>query len=164
MAHPLTANFGAGDFDAALIADRAGVADALVLAAVALPVLGGTEDALAEEAAVLRLQRPVVDGLWLGDFAVGPAANAFRRGEHDLDGVEIVDVEDAAAIATVTSGVSISASPESSCYRTATGCGTVGDWRQRTLDTAEIINSCRHSSSERSCQPSAFSRQNLPDD
>ena len=54
VAHALAAHLGARHLDAALVADDALVADALVLAAVALPVLGGTEDVLAEEAVLLR--------------------------------------------------------------------------------------------------------------
>ena len=57
VAHPFPADFGAGDLDAALVADLVLVLelDALVLAAVALPVLGGPEDALAIEAVALGL-------------------------------------------------------------------------------------------------------------
>jgi len=66
VTHPLTAHLLAGDLDAAALADDALVADTLVLAAVALPVLGRTEDALAEEAVLLGLQRAVVDRLRLG--------------------------------------------------------------------------------------------------
>ena len=55
MAHPFPADFGAGDLDAALVADLAFVADPLILAAVALPVLGRPEDAFAEEAVPLGL-------------------------------------------------------------------------------------------------------------
>ncbi len=93
MAHALAANLGAGDLDAAALADDALVADALVLAAVALPVLGGTEDALAEEPVLLGLQRAVVDRLGLGDLARAPAADLLRGREADLDRVEIVDVD-----------------------------------------------------------------------
>src|SRR6185503_15374326 len=50
VSHALAAHLGTRDLDAAALADDALVADALVLAAVALPVLCGTEDALAEEA------------------------------------------------------------------------------------------------------------------
>ncbi len=147
VAHPLPAYLRAGDLDAALVTDGAGVADPLVLAAVALPVLGGTEDALAEKTAVLRLQRPVVDGLGLGDFSVGPAADAFRRREHDLDGVKVVDVQHAAAVPAITAGVSVPTSAGTTAVA-ASERGVIGDWRQRTLDTAELINSGRHSSSE----------------
>ncbi len=72
VAHPLTTDLGAGHLDAAALADDALEAHALVLAAVALPVPGGTEDLLAEEAVTLGLERAVVDGLRLLDLAVAP--------------------------------------------------------------------------------------------
>src|SRR3954452_23099395 len=65
VAHALTAHLGPRDLDAAALADDALVADTLVLAAVALPVLGRTEDALAEQPILLGLQRAVVDRLGL---------------------------------------------------------------------------------------------------
>src|SRR5439155_21888260 len=49
VAHPLAAHLGTGDLHATLVADDPLVADALVLPAVALPVLAGTKDALVEE-------------------------------------------------------------------------------------------------------------------
>jgi hypothetical protein len=70
VAHALPANLGASHLDTALVANGAGVADSLELPAIALPVLGRTEDALAEEAAVLGLQCSVIDGLRLGYLAV----------------------------------------------------------------------------------------------
>ena len=79
VAHALAAHLGARDLDAAALADDALVADALVLAAVALPVLGGTEDALAEEPVLLGLQRPVVDGLRLGDLARATSCGSAWR-------------------------------------------------------------------------------------
>ena len=91
--HPLAADLRTGHLDAAALADDALVADPLVLAAVALPVLGRAEDALAEEAVLLRLQRPVVDRLGLRDLARRPAPDLLRRGEADLDCVEVVDVQ-----------------------------------------------------------------------
>src|SRR5204863_390872 len=80
VAHPLTAHLGAGDLDAAALADDALEADALVLAAVALPVPGGAEDALAEQALLLGLERAVVDRLGLLHLAVAPLADVLRRG------------------------------------------------------------------------------------
>src|SRR5213082_1293156 len=93
VAHALTAHLGPRDLDAAALADDPLVADPLVLAAVALPVLGGAEDALAEEPVLLGLERAVVDGLGLGDLAGAPGADLLGGGETDLDGVEIVDVD-----------------------------------------------------------------------
>ena len=93
VAHPLAPDLAAGDLDATLVADDALVADALVLAAVALPVLGRTEDALVEETVLLRLERPVVDGLGLGDLALGPFPDLVRAGKRDADRAEVIDFE-----------------------------------------------------------------------
>jgi hypothetical protein len=93
MAHALAPHLLAGHLDTAALADDPLVADALVLAAVALPVLRGTEDALAEEAVALGLKRAVVDRLRLRHLAGGPVADLLARGEPDPDGVEIVDVD-----------------------------------------------------------------------
>ena len=93
VAHALAAHLLARHFDAAALADDALVADSLVLAAVALPVLRGTEDALAEEAVTLGLERAVVDRLGLGDLAGRPVANLLRRREADSDRVELIDVD-----------------------------------------------------------------------
>ena len=57
VAHALATDLGQGDFDAAAVADHAAIADALVLPAMALPVLDRTEDALAEQAVLLGLER-----------------------------------------------------------------------------------------------------------
>jgi hypothetical protein len=93
VAHALAPDLAAGDLDAALVADDALVADALVLAAVALPVLGRTEDALVEQPVLLRLERPVVDGLGLGDLALRPFPDLVRAGERDADRAEVIDLE-----------------------------------------------------------------------
>ena len=93
VAHPLTTHLGAGDLDAAALADDALEADPLVLAAVALPVPGRTEDLLAEEPVLLRLEGAVVDGLRLLDLAVRPLADVVGGGQADAQLVEEVDVE-----------------------------------------------------------------------
>ena len=92
VAQALAANLGQRDFHAALVADDAAVLHALVLAAQALPVGDRAENPGAEQAVALRLEGAVVDRLRLGYFAVRPAANLFRRGEADPDGVEIRNV------------------------------------------------------------------------
>jgi hypothetical protein len=74
----LPAHLGLGDLHAAAVADDAAVADALVLAAIALPVLDRSEDLLAEETIPLRLERTVVDGLGLRDFPVRPTPDRLR--------------------------------------------------------------------------------------
>ncbi|MNC45440.1 hypothetical protein D3C75_944030 [compost metagenome] len=78
VAHTLPADLGSCHFDAAAVADNALVADTLVLAAMAFPVLLGTEDTLAEQAFLLRLQGTVVDGFRFFDFATGPGTNFLR--------------------------------------------------------------------------------------
>ena len=93
VAHALATHLLARHLDAAALADDALVADALVLAAVALPVLRRAEDALAEEAVALGLERAVVDRLRLRDLARRPVADLLRRRETDADRVELVDVD-----------------------------------------------------------------------
>ena len=93
VAHPLTTHLGASDLDAAALTDDALEADALVLAAVALPVASRSEDLLAEEAVLLRLQCAVVDGLRLLDLTEGPRTDVVRGGEADAEFIEEVDVE-----------------------------------------------------------------------
>src|SRR5207237_5046020 len=93
VAHALAPDLRARDLNAAALADDALVADPLVLAAVALPVLGRTEDALAEQPVLLGLERAVVDRLRLGDLAARPRADLLRGSEADGDCVEVVDVD-----------------------------------------------------------------------
>ena len=78
VAHALAAHFRAGDLDAAAVADHALEANALVLAAVALPVFGRAEDLFAEQSVALGLERAVVDGLGFLDFAERPRTNLLR--------------------------------------------------------------------------------------
>src|SRR6266849_1222234 len=79
--HALAAHLGARHLAAALVADDALVAIPLVLSAMALPVPGRTEDALAEKTVALRAERAVVDGLRLGDLAVRPRHDRLRRSQ-----------------------------------------------------------------------------------
>ena len=90
MPHPLAPHAAARHLGAALLADHAAVLHALVLAAQAFPVGGGSEDGRAEETVALGLESPVVDGLGLGHLPVGPAADLLRRSQSDADLVEIV--------------------------------------------------------------------------
>ena len=78
MPHPLPTHLSPGYFDTAFITDDSLVAYPLVLAAIALEILGWSEDSLAEQAVPLRLQGAVVDGLRLGHFTVGPAPDLLR--------------------------------------------------------------------------------------
>src|ERR687897_919044 len=93
VAHAVAADLRPGDLHAAAFADDSLEADALVLAAVALPVPRRTEDPLAEQAVLLRLQRPVVDRLRLLDLAVGPGPDLICGSQPDPDLVEVVHVK-----------------------------------------------------------------------
>src|SRR5215467_8551754 len=86
---PFTPYLGECDLDAALVTDHAAMLHALVFAAQALPVRNRTENAGAEQAIPLRLEGAVIDGLRLGHLAMRPAADLFRRGQADSDGIEI---------------------------------------------------------------------------
>jgi hypothetical protein len=88
VAQPLATHLGLRHLHAAAVADDPAVADPLVLAAVALPVLDGAEDLLAEEPVPLRLEGAVVDRLRLRHLAMRPAPDGLRRGQHDADGIE----------------------------------------------------------------------------
>ena len=70
MSHPLTADLFSGDFDAASVAYNSLVANALILAAVALPVLYRAEYFFAEEAIFFGLIRPIINCLGFEHFAV----------------------------------------------------------------------------------------------
>src|SRR5690606_23749729 len=93
VAHPLATHLGASHLDTTALTDDALEADALVLTAVALPVASRSEDLLAEEAVLLRLERAVVDGLRLLDFAVRPLTDVVGRGETDPELIEEIDVQ-----------------------------------------------------------------------
>jgi hypothetical protein len=98
VSHPLAPYLLPGHLDAAALADDALVADALVLAAVALPVLRRTEDAFAEETVALGLERAIVDRLRLGYLTRGPVADLLAGRKPDANGVEIIDVDQRASL------------------------------------------------------------------
>ena len=77
VTHALTTNLGAGDFNTATLTDDALEAHSLVLTAVALPVASRSEDLLAEQAILLRLEGAVVDGLRLLNLAMRPQADVI---------------------------------------------------------------------------------------
>ena len=98
--HPLTADTGLGDLDAASVTDDAFISDLFVFAAMALPVFGGAEDLLAEQTVLFRLERSVVDRFRFCDLtqarlfdlfgglgrvtAVGPLSDLIRGRESDF--------------------------------------------------------------------------------
>jgi hypothetical protein len=93
VTHALAAHLLAGHLDATALADDALEPDALVLAAVALPVLRGTEDLLAEQAVLLGLERAVVDRLGLLDLAVRPGTDLVGGRERNRELRRVVHVE-----------------------------------------------------------------------
>ena len=105
VAHAVTAHLGTRDFNATTLTDDALEADALVLAAVALPVASRSEDLLAEQAILLRTERAVVNRLRLLHFTVGPVTNLVRFGEADFQLIEHVDVEHVVSLLSVALGV-----------------------------------------------------------
>ena len=84
VAHALAAHLGARDLDAAAFADLALVADALVTAAIAFPVLRRSKDLFAEQPFTLRLEGAVVDGFRLLNLAPRPLADKVRRRQSDF--------------------------------------------------------------------------------
>ncbi len=91
--HPLAPNARMGDLDAALVALDATKTDLFVLAAIALPVLGGTKDRLAEQAILLGAQSTIVDRLWFGYLTVGPLENLFGRSQANPNRPNIIDLQ-----------------------------------------------------------------------
>ena len=69
MSHTLTAHFLLGYFHTATLAHNTFVTNTFVLTAVALIVLGGTEDALAEQTVAFGLVGAVVDRFRLKNLA-----------------------------------------------------------------------------------------------
>src|ERR1700734_240167 len=88
VAHALAPDARQRHLDTALLADDALVLHPLIFAAQALVVLDRPEDARAEQAVTLRLERAVVDRLGLLDLAERPRKNLFRARDSDLDLIE----------------------------------------------------------------------------
>ncbi len=90
MAHALASHLGTRHFDAATLTDDPPEPDALVLAAVTLPIACRTKDSLVEEAILLGLQRPVIDRLRLPNLAVGPRPDLVTCRQVDLELVKVL--------------------------------------------------------------------------
>ena len=95
VAHAFAAHAGERHLDAATVADDAAVLDAFILAAGTFPVLDGAENAFAEKAALFRLERAVIDGLGILDFALAPRPDGFRRRERNADVIHLVHLVEA---------------------------------------------------------------------
>jgi hypothetical protein len=91
VAHALAAHAAVRDLHAAAVADDALELRALVLAAGALVVALGSEDALAEETIALGTVGAVVDRLGLLDLAEAPGTDVVRACERDLHRAEVID-------------------------------------------------------------------------
>ena len=72
MAHPLTADFLQGHFDATFLADNATIFHALIFAAKTFVIFDRAKDTRAEQAIPLWLERAVVDSFRLLNFAKRP--------------------------------------------------------------------------------------------
>ena len=92
MAHALTTHLGQGDFNATLFTDYATMLQTLVLTAQAFVVLDRTKDSRTKQTITLRLERAVVNGLRLFNFAKRPGADQIRRRKRDADLVELRDL------------------------------------------------------------------------
>src|SRR3982751_441654 len=88
MTETLASHFRQRDFDSAFVADHSAMFHAFVFPAEALPVRYRSEDPGAEQAVLLGFECPIIDGFRLGDFAVRPRADFFRRGQADTDAVK----------------------------------------------------------------------------
>ena len=84
VTHTLASYLSACYLNAALLADLSSETNALVLAAVTLPVLLRTKDTLAEQTFLFRLLGTVIYGFRTQHFAVGPFSDLVGRGKSDL--------------------------------------------------------------------------------
>src|SRR5262249_30929257 len=92
MAHPLATYASERYFNAASIANDTAMFDAFILAAGAFPVLHWAENAFAEQAALFRLERAVVDGLRVFNLPFRPRADGVGRRHRDRDVLNLVDL------------------------------------------------------------------------
>ena len=90
MSGALTAHLLLRHLHAAPVAHDAFVAYSLVLAATALEVSGGTEDAFAEKAVALGFVGTVIDGLGFGHLTIRILEDFFGRCESDSNLREVV--------------------------------------------------------------------------
>ena len=92
MAHALAAHRGGDDFNPALFADDAAVLHAFIFTAVTFVVLHRPENFGAEKAVAFGLEGTIVNGFRLLNFAERPLPDAFRRGDGNLDGLQVADI------------------------------------------------------------------------
>ncbi len=96
ITHTLPANAGLGYLNAATVANNTFVTNLLILTAMALPVLAGSENLLTEKTIAFRLQSTIVDGFRLlyliirnvaRSSGLCPLANLLGRSKTDFNGV-----------------------------------------------------------------------------
>ena len=75
VSHTLATHLGKCNFNATLFTDHTAVLQALVLTTKALVVFHWTKNLGTEQTIALRLERTIVDGLRLLNFAIRPRAN-----------------------------------------------------------------------------------------
>src|SRR6185369_9722917 len=90
VAHAFAADARERDFNAAAVADHAAVLDAFILSAGAFPVLDRAENAFAEQAALLGLERAVIDRFGVLHFPLGPGTNGFGRRDGNRDVLHLI--------------------------------------------------------------------------
>ena len=90
MSHSFTTHFSLGNFNAAAVADNALITDFFILSAMALPVLGRSENTLAEKTVPFRLEGSVIYCFGLLDLTVRPFTDFFGRCKSDLYCFEVI--------------------------------------------------------------------------
>ena len=75
MPHTFTTNFGTSNFNSTPFTNNPFKSDALVFSTCTFPILLGPEDLFTKQAILFRLQRSVIDCLWLLYFPIGPSSN-----------------------------------------------------------------------------------------
>src|SRR5450759_4318230 len=97
MSHALTTHLLALHLYTALVTDNSLKTDAFIFTAVALPVLGGSEDTLTEQSIFFWFERSVVNRLWFRDLTVAPTTNLFWASEANTDCVKVIYFEHVAS-------------------------------------------------------------------
>jgi hypothetical protein len=90
VSHTLAADRLLGYLDTTAITNDAFVADTLVLTTMTFPVLDRTENLLAEEALLLRLEGAVVDRFRLQNLAIRALKNGLGGSQADGDAAEVL--------------------------------------------------------------------------
>ena len=90
MTHPVTTNFGLGNFYATFLTNNSPVLETFVFAAQAFVVLDRAKNLGTKQTVPLGLKSAVVDCFRLFHLAKRPRANLFRRCHANLDGIKML--------------------------------------------------------------------------